>query len=109
MNGSAPDVGELKSDIERTRAELADTVDALAAKLDVKAQARHRAHDAATRASQAVERVRAATPQPVQHALDAVGHASKPLVERAARNKKRTALIVGGVLAAVVVARRVSG
>ena len=34
---------EIKSDIERTRAELTDTVEAIAAKLDVKEQAkRHR-------------------------------------------------------------------
>jgi uncharacterized protein DUF3618 len=35
-----PDMAELQADIERTRADLADTVDQLAAKLDVKSRVR---------------------------------------------------------------------
>ena len=35
---------ELRADIEATRAELAETADALAAKLDVKAQAKEKVH-----------------------------------------------------------------
>lgn len=42
-NPSGHDVAALQSDIERTREELAETVDALAAKLDVKARLRDRA------------------------------------------------------------------
>jgi ElaB/YqjD/DUF883 family membrane-anchored ribosome-binding protein len=46
----------LRADIERTRAELADTVDALTARLDVKSRAQARAeelaHDARTRAEE---------------------------------------------------------
>ncbi len=37
------DADQLREEIERTRADLADTVDALSAKLDVKAQAQRRA------------------------------------------------------------------
>jgi hypothetical protein len=45
-NGRTPgvpedaDIDEIQADIERTREDLADTVDALSAKLDVKAHAR---------------------------------------------------------------------
>lgn len=48
---------EIESDIERTRAELGDTVDALTQKLDVKSQAQHKAADVK---KDATERVRAA-------------------------------------------------
>lgn len=39
-----PDIGELRADIEQTREELAQTVDQLTAKLDVK----HRVHERIT-------------------------------------------------------------
>lgn len=45
-DGSEPDAGlsadELQADIERTREQLGNTVDALSEKLDVKAQTRHK-------------------------------------------------------------------
>ena len=40
--GKTPIAADLEADIERTRAELADTVDQLAAKLDVKTRVRDR-------------------------------------------------------------------
>jgi MYXO-CTERM domain-containing protein len=42
-NGSSP--AQLEADIERQRDELASTVDALQARLDVKTRARHKAED----------------------------------------------------------------
>lgn len=41
---------EIEADIERTREQLGETVEALAAKFDVKAQAQHKVHDATQRA-----------------------------------------------------------
>ncbi len=38
--GSAADIGDIRADIERTRGELGDTVEALSAKLDVADRAR---------------------------------------------------------------------
>ena len=38
-NGVSPSTEEIREEIERTRADLADTVDALHAKVDVKARA----------------------------------------------------------------------
>ncbi len=46
-NGSRPaqDPDAIREDVERTRADLADTVDALHAKVDVKHRARVKAHE----------------------------------------------------------------
>jgi len=56
-NGSAgsdteekPDIEELQANIEQTRQELGETVDALTAKLDVKSRARARVNDTKLRA-----------------------------------------------------------
>jgi len=42
---SKPEADELAADIERQRDQLADTVDALHHKLDVKSQAKHKADE----------------------------------------------------------------
>jgi MYXO-CTERM domain-containing protein len=48
-NGTTPE--QIEADIERQRDELASTVDALQARLDVKARARHKADDLRARAT----------------------------------------------------------
>ena len=52
-NGSNPaqDPDAIREDIERTRADLADTVDALHAKVDVKHRAEVKAHELKDRAT----------------------------------------------------------
>ncbi|HEU5110716.1 MAG TPA: DUF3618 domain-containing protein [Micromonosporaceae bacterium] len=61
VNG-APDVAALRAEIEQTRAELGETVQALAAKADVKARmkesAAHKAAQVRDSANHAVERAR---------------------------------------------------
>jgi hypothetical protein len=42
VSGTGNDVAAIQADVERTREELAETVDQLAAKLDVKARLRDR-------------------------------------------------------------------
>jgi Protein of unknown function (DUF3618) len=80
---ATPEMAELEADIARTREDLADTVDQLTAKLDVKARVRNRATDARDAATAQVRSAR-------QHLVDADG---KP---------RPTALGVGGgVLAAI--------
>jgi F0F1-type ATP synthase assembly protein I len=54
---------EIRRDIEETRGELGDTVEALAAKADVKAQAKERVHEATDDLKQKVSDV---TPESVQ-------------------------------------------
>jgi hypothetical protein len=95
----ANDEERLKADIVAARAELAETADALAAKLDVKAQASEKLHAAGARA-------RAATPEPVQKALGKAEVAAQPVINAAAEDKKRTAMIVGGMVFALLVLKR---
>lgn len=54
MSGTGNDVEAIQADVERTREELADTVDQLAAKLDVKARVRDRVTTADGRPTPAV-------------------------------------------------------
>jgi ElaB/YqjD/DUF883 family membrane-anchored ribosome-binding protein len=61
---------EIRADIEQTREEVGDTVEALAAKSDVKAQAQQRIDEVRSRvrarAEEAKAKARSATPQSAQ-------------------------------------------
>jgi hypothetical protein len=57
-DADAPEVAALQADIERTREELAQTVDQLTAKLDVKTRARARAVETRDRAVAQVQSLR---------------------------------------------------
>jgi len=98
----------IKADIEQARAELAQTADALAAKLDVKAQAERKAQEARSRAAEAYESAKASAPVPVQKAVAKVEQVGRPVAAKAAEDKGRTALIVLGVLAAALITRRLT-
>lgn len=50
--GPDASISDVEADIARTREELAETVGALTDKLDVKAQAQHKAHEVTQRASE---------------------------------------------------------
>ena len=50
-----PDIEQIQSEIEQTRQELGETVDALTAKLDVKSRARARLDDTKHRAAEQVQ------------------------------------------------------
>jgi hypothetical protein len=100
------DPEEIKADIEATRAELAETADALAAKLDVKAQANERLHAAGEKVTTSIGRARKAAPEPVQKALDKAEQAAQPVLAKAGEDKKRTAIIVAGAVFALIVVRR---
>lgn len=92
------DPDELKAEIERTRADLAETVDALTTKLDVKAQARQRAAQAQAKLGERVRALTASAPPQVQQALTRAGEAARPMAAKAQEDKRRTALIAGGVV-----------
>lgn len=93
----------LKADIEATRAELAETADALAARLDVKAQAERRVHEAGARVSSRYVEVRDSAPPPVRKALGAAEQA----MARAAKDKRATFVVLAGSVVVVLVVRRV--
>jgi uncharacterized protein DUF3618 len=101
------DPDEIKAEIEATRAELAETANALAAKLDVKAQAKDKAQLAGERIAAKVEQVREAAPPPVQNALGKAEQAAQPVLAKAAEDKQRTAVAVGGFLVVLMLVRRI--
>jgi CHAD domain-containing protein len=85
-----PDAGagadEIVEDIERTREELGETIDALAAKLDVKAQVKNSAN------------------QTKANVVDAAGHTAGA----ARQNWQEIAVVVVTALAAIFAWRRMS-
>lgn len=101
------DRDDLMSDIEHTREELAETVSELVDKLDVKKQARNKAHEVGAHAAERYQDAKAAAPSPVQASLGAAERASTQVAAKAKSDPKRTLIIVGGVVLALVVLRRV--
>lgn len=103
---------EIKADIERTRAELADTVDQVADKLNVKSQVGHKAESIKETASERAAQAKAAAPPTVRHALDTVGEKAGPPAHRANaavapyRGKIAAAVAVGAVILLVVRRKR---
>lgn len=106
-DASAPGADAIKADIEATRAQLAQTADALAAKMDVKAQAGAKVQEVTDKAAGAYGSAKASAPEPVQKVIGRAEVAAQPVVAKAAEDKQRTALIAGGVLAALLVLKRV--
>jgi len=93
--GSSPE--EIQQDVERTRAQLGRTADALAHKLDPKAQAKERIEHAKARGGAATTHVRAVT--------QAKAHRAQEAGRRLYR--ERPTIVIGvaaGVAALVVVA-----
>ncbi len=112
----APGIDEVRADIESTRADLADTVDALSAKLDVKQQARARANDVKQQAAARVQDVRqraadavGKAPAPVQNALhkstETVAPVAQQVGQKAGENRQQV-LIGAGAFVLLLLARR---
>ena len=100
---SPADPDAVRADIDRTRAELADTVDRLAEKTNVKAQASQKVRAATGRISQTAAQAKASAPPQVQHVLDRAGEKVAPMAHqmshRAAPHREK---ILAGMLVAVV-------
>jgi len=101
------DPDEIKAEIDRTRADLAETVGALSAKLDVKAQAKQRATQAQAKVGERLQALTASAPQPVQQALTRAGEVARPVAAKAGEDKRRTAAVAGGALLLLLIVRRV--
>lgn len=89
------DAEQVKADIAATRAELVETANALAAKLDPKTQARHK-----------LQELYDAAPEPVRTAWNRGVEIARPLLVKIAADPKRAALIGSGALAGIIVLRR---
>lgn len=70
------DVAKVRRDIERTRDDLGDTIEALAARADIRARVQERMHATASLAREktagVADRVRSATPEPIRGAAGKV-------------------------------------
>jgi flagellar biosynthesis/type III secretory pathway protein FliH len=98
------DIEKTRSEIELTRAELADSVDALHAKLSVKTIARDRADVLAERLIIGYTQAKAAAPEPVRRVAERV----EALVASAATDRQQALRVGGAVLVTLLVLRRVS-
>jgi chromosome segregation ATPase len=98
-SGPAVDEGdrgpaEIRADIAQTRAQLGETVEALAAKTDVKARAKDKVEDARERVEAKVEDARERVEAKLNAATEAVsqGGAPSPAVPTDVRRRVRTVL-----------------
>jgi ElaB/YqjD/DUF883 family membrane-anchored ribosome-binding protein len=93
---------EIRADIENTREDLGDTVEALAAKTDVKGQAKAKVESVKEKVTGAKDGAADRTPESAQHGFEQVkSTASDNPVPTAA-----VAAFVGGLLVGVILARR---
>lgn len=97
----------LRDEIEQTRAELGDTVEALAAKTDVKARAQQALDEAADRTRQQLSTVKTTAVGAVDAAKVRVTEASQdPRVRRAVPPAAIAAAVAAVLGTVIVVARR---
>ena len=101
---TSPD--DLRQEIDATRADLADTVDALSAKLDVKAQAKAKADEVKTTMSDAAAKAKASTPPPVQRSIERAGSIIKPAAAKAEPYRVQILAGAASVLVIVLLLRR---
>ncbi|PWU50549.1 hypothetical protein DLJ47_23850 [Micromonospora sp. S4605] len=102
-NGRGPDTEALREEIRRTRVELGETMEALAAKADVKARLRSSADQAKERmreqAAQTMARVRGQAAQKAQVARTQAQERSQAV----RRNPAPLAALAAGAMAAAIV------
>ncbi|HEU0086782.1 MAG TPA: DUF3618 domain-containing protein [Pseudonocardiaceae bacterium] len=94
QTGSASsEQAELRQDIEQVRGELADTVNALADKADVKGRAQDKAQELKTQAIQTTQQVRAQASEVAQHLAGAAQQKAHQVIQ------EKPAAAAGAVLA----------
>lgn len=114
-NGTSgkPDLVALRAEIKQTRAELGETVQALAAKADVKARAREQVTQTKQRildqAVSATGRLRDVAGHAAANVKDATGEAPGAVAVRARNNQLPVVLIAAGLAAVVGVILIVRG
>ncbi len=101
---------QIKADIDDARAQLSEAVDALSAKVDVKAQAKARVEQTREAVAGATDRVREATPDPVRRAVGNAAQRVAPAADSGLAKvrpyRKQLLAGLGAALIAVVLFRR---
>lgn len=95
------DPAAIRGDIEEVRAELSETVNALAYKVDVKSRAQEKAQEIKAVASERAEEIKAAAGQTAQQ-LAGIAQQRAQQVQHVAREKPRQAAAVGGAVLALL-------
>jgi dsDNA-specific endonuclease/ATPase MutS2 len=102
VSAGPPNVEELREEIAQTRTELGETVEALAAKVDVKARLHETAEDAKARVrervNEVVDRAEAVLPEPAQEVAERTVRAVR-------RNWRPLLAVTGAAMVALIVVR----
>jgi ElaB/YqjD/DUF883 family membrane-anchored ribosome-binding protein len=98
------DPDAIRADIERTREELGDSVEALAAKADVKARAQDKLAEARERARRAAQDATKRAKERVRHAAQDATERAKATAQQAGETVRQRPAPTAGVLAAVAAA-----
>jgi DNA-binding ferritin-like protein len=101
----AEDPGAIREAIEETREEMAETIQALGQKADVKARANEKVDDIKASAGEVLHKVDQKIPEQARPALNAVAPKAEAGVAKARENPKALA-IAGGALLVVMILRR---
>jgi MYXO-CTERM domain-containing protein len=110
-------VEQAREQVERTRTDLTETLEDLTDKLDVKKQAKAKAHDlrdkvheSTSTLTNAAGKAHDALPAPVRQGIDSTAQTARPLITNAATQAKshRGPLALAGVagLFALIIVRR---
>ncbi|MQA63712.1 MAG: DUF3618 domain-containing protein [Actinophytocola sp.] len=98
---------EIQRDIERTRAQLADTIDALASKANVSARTKEKAHETAETVQAKTEQLTGQAKDVTDQALAKLPPSAREKVEQAATTARRKPIpTVAAAVALLLVLRR---
>jgi chromosome segregation ATPase len=98
-----PDIEQIQADIEQTRQELGETVEALTFKLDVKARARDRLNDTKQRTTEAINDTKQRTTVALRDAQTRATELTRSAKTAATDDQGKPTPTVLGAAAAVVV------
>lgn len=105
-NGAKPDVEDIQADIEQTRQELGETVDALTAKMDVKSRTKARLEDTKQRATVKLNETKGQASVKLQDAKvktsQLTAQAKQSATDDAGKPKPAVLAGAGGVVTALV-------
>ncbi|MDQ6849443.1 MAG: DUF3618 domain-containing protein [Actinomycetota bacterium] len=101
------DADAIRSDIEQTRAQLANTVDQLSDKMNVKAQASDKVAEVKGKIADSAAKAKAAAPPGVQRAIDKASEKATPIAQQVGAKAQpyRGKLIAAGVVLVLLIVR----